>query len=224
MTGARVELHSTELEAFYRGDRALLTRIYRDTVAQVERRVFRYCHGADAESVVQETYLRIVEREEVRRSFTGGNLAAWLGTMAKNRAIDFVKRHGRLRFYSEARALENELEAVDVERALLDRDELQALLRALDAFERDVLPGLGEDAARLYALRVRPERISQLDAARRLGIKRTTLIGREQRLMQRLARFVAAKLDLSRGGDGAAKRSAADATTALLAAAGEVTR
>lgn len=200
-----MQLTPDELEAFYRGDRDVLTRVYRGTVGAVEGAVMRYCRGPDAESVVHDVYLRLVEREDVRRKFDGRKLTTWLCTSARNRAIDLLRRQRRVSYFGDATSFEGKLEpleslgALDPEQALIQRDVLAKLRAALDAFEADELPPLGDKIAAIYALRIRPERVSQVEAARRLGIPRGTLIERERKLIGRLSRSVAKRLGMTDG-------------------------
>jgi RNA polymerase sigma factor (sigma-70 family) len=178
-----------DLEGFYAGDRAVLTAVYRRHVARVERAVSRYCRGADAECVIHDLFLQIIERPEVRRQFTGGDLGAWLATIAARRAVDFLRRRRRWTLLDDPRSLEGDLEPVDDEQRLLHRDQVRHLEQALERFARQELPGLGERLAQIFELRFR-QRVSQKEGARVLGIPRTTFIDREQRLMKQLGRFL----------------------------------
>ena len=102
-----------DLEGFYAGDRAVLTAVYRRHVARVERAVSRYCRGADAECVIHDVFLKVIERSEVRRQFTGGDLGAWLATIAARSAVDFLRRRRRWTLLDDPRSIEGQLEPVE---------------------------------------------------------------------------------------------------------------
>lgn len=184
-----------DLEGFYAGDRAVLTAVYRRHVARVERAVSRYCRGADAECVIHEVFLKVIERAEVRRQFAGGDLGAWLATIAARSAVDFLRRRRRWTLLDDPRSIEGQLEPVDEEEGLLHRDQVRHLEQALERFARQKLPALGEPLAQIFEIRFR-QRVSQKQGARLLGIPRTTFIDREQRLMKHLARFLREALEI----------------------------
>jgi RNA polymerase sigma factor (sigma-70 family) len=179
-----------DLEAFHAGAREVLARVYREHVGRVERAVSRYCRGVDAECVVHEVFLAVIERPEIRQQFTGGDLGAWLATMAGRRAIDHLRRRRRWTLLDDPRDLEGRLEPVDEEEGLLHRDQVAHLEAALQRFAAEVLPGLDRRLVPVFEQRYLQRR-SQAEAARRLGLARTTLIDREQRLLRTLGPFLA---------------------------------
>lgn len=189
-----------DLERFYAGDRSVLAAVYRRHVARVERAVSRYCRGADAECVIHEVFLGVIERSEVRRQFTGGDMGAWLARIASRRAVDFLRRRRRWSLLDDPRSLEGELAPVDEEQGLLHRDQIKHLEQALERFARQVLPRLGEHLSQIFELRFR-QHLSQKQGAGVLGIPRTTFIDREQRLMKHLGRFL--KEEFQIGAEGA---------------------
>src|SRR3954469_20968831 len=85
------------LVAFHAGDRDVLEACYRAHFQRVDQTVGRVLRGADKETVVQELFLQLLSNGELRRSFSGGAFAAWIATLARNRAIDFWRRHRRER-------------------------------------------------------------------------------------------------------------------------------
>jgi RNA polymerase sigma-70 factor (ECF subfamily) len=169
---------STRLR-FLAGDRELFGRLYRETYETVDAAVGRVLRGADRDTVVHDVYFRLLTRPELRRSFTGGSLHAWLATLAYNLAVDFWRRHHR----------ETSLEAegpplVD---PMVRRVEEQAELKLfIDRFKRDGLP---EELWPLFHARF-IERLDQREAARRLGLHRTTLAYRELRVRRYLKAFL----------------------------------
>lgn len=177
------------LRGFHAGEREVLREVYGAHVGRVERSVSRYCRGADAECVVHEVFLSLLERREVRERFTGGDLGAWLATMAGRRALDFLRRRRRWTLLDDPRSLEGRLEPVAEEEALLHEDQVRRLNEAMEQFSTEVLPRCGEGLARVFDARFRCW-LDQTEAARKLGIPRTTLIHREQRLLRRLGPFL----------------------------------
>src|SRR6266852_3395106 len=72
---------------------------------QIYRETFREVRGAagsvlrepaDRDAVVHEVFLELLSSRELRESHRGGKLGAWLGAIARHRALDFVRREGRL--------------------------------------------------------------------------------------------------------------------------------
>ncbi len=182
-----------DLERFHAGDRATLEAVYRAHVAEVERAASGYCRGALAECVVHEVFAMLIAREEVRRQFQGGDLGAWLRTIARHRALDALRRERRLTLCDDPRWLEGALPPVDEEESLLARDQAQRLEAVLRRFEAEVLPSLCAPLAEVYRLRF-GERRSQAEAARLAGVARATFGEREQKLLAALARFLRAEL------------------------------
>ena len=178
-----------DLQGFHAGEREVLREVYGAHVGRVERSVSRYCRGADAECVVHEVFLALMERQEIREQFTGGDMGAWLATMAGRRALDFLRRRRRWTLLDDPRSLEGKLEPVGEEETLLHLDQVRRLNEAMEQFTREVLPRCGEDLARVFEVRFRSW-LGQTEAARELNIPRTTLIHREQRLLRRLGPFL----------------------------------
>ena len=85
----------TWLERFHRGDRASMESCYREHFATVERAIGSLLTGADRETVIHELFSRLISNADLRRSFQGGSLGAWLARVARNQAIDFHRRQGR---------------------------------------------------------------------------------------------------------------------------------
>ncbi len=126
---------------------------------------------AEAEDVVQETYVAALERPpEGARS-----LRAWLARVARNRAVDFVRRRARRRT-REARAARRDSSPDPselAERLHGHRRAVEALL-ALDPPHRDVL------LLRFY------EDLPPREIARRLGIPVDTVRTRQRRALERM--------------------------------------
>src|SRR5262245_20067590 len=83
------------LAAFHQGAKSALTEIYREHYSTVDRAVGAVLYGADRETLVHEVFYRLLTRPELRASFTGGSMAAWLSAIARNLAIDHLRRKRR---------------------------------------------------------------------------------------------------------------------------------
>jgi RNA polymerase sigma-70 factor (ECF subfamily) len=168
------------LDLFHRGDRRTMEDCYRRHFATVERAARGVLPRDEAETVIHEVFSRLVGAPDLRRSFRGGAFGAWIATVGRNLAIDYRRRAGR-----------------EV-----------SLGAAADAPAADAASGGWQDAAdaRLLVERFRREHLDpkwqgvfetrflqqlpQRDAARRLGINRTTLAYREVRIRSALRRFL----------------------------------
>lgn len=168
------------LERFHGGDRAVMEECYREHYQTVARGVGAVLAGADRDTVVHEVFFRLLTRRDVRAGFQGGSLAAWLGTVARNLALDHVRRYRR-----------EEVVAPDAAAALAERagdppdDDLDAR-RLIERFRREVLPARWRP---VFEERFVAQR-SQRDAAAHLRMRRTTLAYQEARIRRLLRRFL----------------------------------
>ena len=168
------------LERFYRGDRAAIAQCYREHFGQVQRVVSRLLQGADQETVIHDVFCNLIADEGMRRRFRGGSFAAWLTTVARNRAIDYLRRRRRENLVAPERAA-----------ALQSGPRPSATTAAFDArctIERFRTQHLPAKWAPVFEKRFM-EQLSQRDAAAALGMRRTTLAYQEQRI-RRLLRSV----------------------------------
>lgn len=164
------------LARFHAGDRAALESCYREQFGAVERAVGSVLTGADRETAIHEVFLRIIARADLRRAFHGGSLAAWLATVARNHAIDYLRRHGR------------ERPAADPPREPADpsfEERTQARL-LVERFRRERLPARWAGVFEARFLRQLPQR----EAAAALGMRRTTLAYQELRIRALLRKFL----------------------------------
>lgn len=163
------------LAQFHAGHARVLEACYREQFATVERAVGRVLRGADKETVVHEVFLRLISSETVRRGYRGGSLASWLSVLARNQAIDHARRSAK----EQAHALREDEAAED---SVHDAIEARQLV---EQFQRE-LPAkwLGVFQQRFLAQR------DQREAAKALGISRTTLAYQEMRVRALLKRFL----------------------------------
>src|SRR5437773_818192 len=90
------EAHPAWLAAFHRGEPEVLERCYyRQHFAVVERATRGLLSPADGETVIHEVFSQLIGRAEMRRSFQGGSLAAWLAAVARNQALAYRRKLGR---------------------------------------------------------------------------------------------------------------------------------
>ncbi len=184
MSSAKLDLPLTEeapgsgwLEAFHAGDRDALEAFYRAHFATVHRAVGRVLAGADRETVVHEVFFRVLSQAELRRRLTGGSPAAWIAAVAKNCAIDYRRRRDREipDGSAESRA--------DDQPPPGDGEAAARLL--LERFCHEVLP----DKWRAVFDACFVRQLTQRDAARELGISRTTLLYQLHRVRALLRSF-----------------------------------
>lgn len=165
------------LEAFHNGDSAVLATCYREHYKDVARAVSRVVSGSDAETVTHEVFFRLLSQPDMRGGFTGGNLGAWLKRVAYNHAVDFRRKYRN----------EVSLEGVAPQEADAPDAEFSTDAAALiDRFRKERLPAKWAPVFELRFIEQRPQR----DAARVLGIQRTTLVYQELQIRALLRRFL----------------------------------
>jgi RNA polymerase sigma-70 factor, ECF subfamily len=166
------------LANFHAGTRPALEEFYREYYLTVDRSVGQVLGGADRETVVHEVFLRILDRDDVRRQFRGGSAAAWIGTVARNHAIDYRRR--REREIPDGAAGNS----ADPNGTRADNTAEARLL--IERFSREVLPPKWRSVFETCFVR----QMTQRDAARELGISRTTLLYQQHRVRALLRRFL----------------------------------
>lgn len=119
------------------GDRAAYERVYHATSAKLYGIVLRILQRRDlADEVVQEVYVRIWERagdfDPARAS-----PITWMATIARNRALDEVRKAGHVRLDDAPEAMDVADEARLADDQVASRQELQRLLGCLDGLTAD---------------------------------------------------------------------------------------
>jgi RNA polymerase sigma-70 factor (ECF subfamily) len=138
----------------------VIADVYRQTFEQVRRAAGRVLREpGDRDAVVHEVFTELCSSRRMRESYRGGEMAAWLGQIARHRAIDFARREQRL---TDLSALEQPAAAAPDPVAEF-RSELERFAARLDPQRRQVLE------LRYLA------GMTQVEAAARLGMPRTTL-------------------------------------------------
>ncbi len=117
-------------------DRAAFTLLYRATSPKLYGVVARILPSGEASEVLQEAYVKIWDRAADFDS-TRGSPLAWMATIARNRALDEVRRARPISLEDMPEGFEP---AADTEDPLASRDRsevYQALLRCLGGLEAD---------------------------------------------------------------------------------------
>jgi RNA polymerase sigma-70 factor (ECF subfamily) len=168
------------LAAFHAGDRAAVERCYREHLPAVLRAVGALPSAADRETVAHEVFARLLESAAMRRSFAGGSLVAWLSRVARNAAIDHLRRARREAEIPEDFDCAAAEEPPDGAFADVDARTL------VERFRRERLPAEWAAVFEERFVKQRPQR----DAAQALGMARSTLVYQEQRIRALLRAFV----------------------------------
>jgi RNA polymerase sigma-70 factor (ECF subfamily) len=162
------------LSRFHAGERAAMEQVYREHFDVVRQAIGHILDGANRDTVVHELFLRLLANEAMRKSFTGGSLSGWLRTVARNLAIDFQRR------------LQRETgEPLDEPAPSRLADRVEARL-VIERFARDRLPPKWAPVFEARCLR----ELDQREAARQLGMSRTTLAYQELRIRALLRKFL----------------------------------
>lgn len=172
---------SRDLAAFHAGDRSTLERCYRDHYARIAAAAARIVRPVDAETVAHEVFHRLLASAEMREKFVGGDLGAWLTRVATNQAIDHQRRYAREA--SLPASLPAPADSADADGAAPER--LSATL-VIERFRRERLPAKW---SRVFETRFIGQ-LGQREAARALGMSRTTLMYQEHRVRALLRKFV----------------------------------
>jgi RNA polymerase sigma-70 factor, ECF subfamily len=166
------------LADFHAGTRPALEQFYREHYATVDRSVGQVLRGADRETVVHEVFFRLLNGDEVRRQFHGGSPAAWISTVARNHAIDYRRRRER-----EIPEGDTGNSADTSETSVDDAADARLLIAR---FSNDVLPVQWRSVFDACFVR----QMTQREAAKELGISRTTLLYQQHRVRALLRRFL----------------------------------
>jgi RNA polymerase sigma-70 factor (ECF subfamily) len=168
------------LASFHRADRATMEACYREHHAAVTRAVGTILTGADQETVVQEVFLRLLSNEQMRRTFVGGSIGAWLARVARNLAVDYWRRHRLEAGHDEAEGPPDAHVAAARQEAEMDARLL------VERFRREKLPPQWVPVFEARFI----QQLSQREAARALGVFRTTLAYQELRIRQLVNEFL----------------------------------
>jgi RNA polymerase sigma factor (sigma-70 family) len=153
----------------------VLEQVYRDNFASVRRAAGRVLQEpADRDAIVQQVFVDLVSQRKLRAAYRGGDLGAWLGSIARHRALDFTRRERRL------------VELPPDEPTPDHNEPLADFRQELERFAR----GLSDDRRRLLELRF-VLGMTQVEAAAELGMPRSTLEDWERDIKRRLEAYLA---------------------------------
>lgn len=163
------------LERFQCGDRGLLSEIYHAHFAQVRRAVARVlAEAADRDNIVQQLFADLVESTKLRKSYAGGDVAAWLCAIARHKAIDFGRRHARLQTIDEH---------------ALCQDDTEAPMREFRADLERFADTLPTERQRMLKLRF-IEGLTQVETSELMRVPRSTLEDWERQMKAALRLFL----------------------------------
>ncbi len=167
------------------GDRAAAERLIERFTARV-RAVTRAhrLRAADAEDVVQTTWLRLLEHAEVIRE--PGAVGAWLETTARRECLRVLRRLRREHPTDNERLLDRPVDPVDEER-LVAADDLAALERALARLP-NALTRLPPAQRRMLSMLIAEPAPSYAEISRVLGVPIGSIGPTRARSLARLRR------------------------------------
>ncbi|CAL75389.1 RNA polymerase ECF-type sigma factor [Bradyrhizobium sp. ORS 278] len=125
------------LAAVAKRDEAAFERLYAATRAKLYGVVLRILHRQDlAEEVVQETYVKVWNNAAQFDPAVSSPIT-WMAAIARNRAIDLVRKRGELSLEDEPSALEVAAETPDPLARREMSEELKRLLECVGRLEPD---------------------------------------------------------------------------------------
>ena len=129
---------------------------------------------------MHEVFLRLMNDGGFQREACGASLPGWLATVARNHAIDYQRR----RRFERPTATDPELPDARLDAERFERRAEARLL--IERFRTEQLPAKWAPVFELRFIR----QLGQVEAARELGISRTTLAYQEYRVRALLRRFL----------------------------------
>jgi RNA polymerase sigma-70 factor (ECF subfamily) len=114
------------------GDRAAFARVYGATSAKLYGIILRILGRRDlADEILQEVYVRIWERAGDFDASRASPIT-WMATIARNRALDEVRKATHVRLDDAPEAMQIADDAIGAEGILMARQDLQRLLGCLE--------------------------------------------------------------------------------------------
>jgi RNA polymerase sigma-70 factor (ECF subfamily) len=168
------------LKLFHAGEHEAIEECYREHFDTVARAVGEFVTGADQETLIHDIFYRLLSNQKLRLGFRGGSFKAWIRTVTRNRTIDFLRRHRREHIVDPETA--SRLSGGQASRS---EEETEARL-LIERFRNEHLPEKWLPVFEARFIR----QLSQREAAKELGMRRTTLAYQEHQIRKRLRRFL----------------------------------
>jgi RNA polymerase sigma-70 factor (ECF subfamily) len=128
---------ANDLKRVAAGDRAAFARIYQATSAKLYGIVLRILQRRDlADEIVQEVYVKIWERAGDFDASRASPIT-WMATIARNRALDEVRKASHVRLDDAPEALEVAADLQPADEQLAARQDLKRLLGCLEKLPTD---------------------------------------------------------------------------------------
>jgi RNA polymerase sigma-70 factor (ECF subfamily) len=167
------------LQRFHAGSKMVIEECYREHYGVVERSVRAVVRGTDKETVIHDLFLRLLEERSLRESFRGGSFPAWLTTVARNLAIDTVRKKRE-----EPAGVSPDAFPAGPPTPAFDESADARML--IDRFRRERLPAKWAPVFEARFLK----QLDQRSAAQSLSMHRTTLVYQEMRIRSLLRDFL----------------------------------
>lgn len=170
---------SGAIAEFHGGSQQAMNDLYVDHFVTVDRAVGAFLQSVDKETVIHEVFHRVISDADLRASFQGGSLAAWMSTLARNSAIDHMRRSRPETAAEVCTELEGPQTVPSFETSVAAR-------QLISRFRDQRLPEKWRGVFEMRFVR----QLDQAEAARALGMGRTILLYREVRIRRLLHQFV----------------------------------
>jgi RNA polymerase sigma factor (sigma-70 family) len=162
-----------DIAAFRAGHEAAIQKVYVAHAATLQSDTRRRTGPAEAEAVVHDVFLELLQNPQLRAQFTGGHLLAWLRRIARLKALEHLRRTRRPT-------------PIELAEAVISNE---ADLEAREVVARFLAAGVPEEQKPFFGMRLLNGQ-TQVEIATHLGIPRSTLEGWEHRLIEKLRAFV----------------------------------
>jgi RNA polymerase sigma factor (sigma-70 family) len=141
VSGEVIELKAL-MDGAAKGDRAAFQALYHKTAAKLFAIVLRIVRDrAAAEDILQDTFLKVWQKAETYTSSAGEPLG-WLASIARNRAIDVLRKKSPVLFDSDEEGadwFEKIMDPRDQEANMVAMDGLRHCLERIEAPVRDCI-------------------------------------------------------------------------------------
>ena len=172
------------LERFHAGHRETMEDLYQEYFSTVENTVSKYLTGLDMENVVHEVFFKILSDRHTRTSFNGGSMSQWIIVVARNLAIDYLRRD------KHEKPIDPQLVEMMADREQTTSNDDVEISQFIERIRKEV----PDDLIPIFDIRF-VRHMNQRDAAKELGMSRTTLAKREKKIREKLRRFLTSNME-----------------------------